>query len=128
MPFSRRSPSRGRREGAARASSIGRVRTEVDSARREWEEGYRRLLSEAVDPAARERLFRQVEVVTEELRKRLGGRFTLAELTATYAGSDVWAREAVEARAAAPGWARTLVFVGDAAFHLYARGAIDYEP
>jgi hypothetical protein len=104
------------------------VLTEVDGARREWEEGYRRLLSEAGDPARRERLFRQVEVVTEELRKRLGGRFTLAELTAAYVGSEVWAREAVEARAPSPGWPRTLVLVGDAAFHLYARGAVDYEP
>jgi hypothetical protein len=104
------------------------VQAVVESARRDWENGYRRLLAETGDAAARERLLRQVEVVTEELRKRLGSTFTLAELADAYAGSDAWAREAVEERAAAPGWPRTLALVGDTAFHLYARGAVDYEP
>jgi hypothetical protein len=109
------------------ATTIRRVQTEVESARRDWEEGYRRLLAEA-DDASRERLLRQVDVVTEELRKRLGGRFTLSELAAAYPTSDAWAREAVAERAPSPGWPRTLALVGDAAFHLYARGAIDYTP
>ncbi len=104
------------------------MQTEVESARRDWEDGYRRLLAETEDGAARERLLRQVDVVTEELRKRLGSTFTLAELARTYSGADAWAREAVEERAPGPGWPRTLAFVGDAAFYLYARGAIDYEP
>jgi hypothetical protein len=104
------------------------VRTEVESARRDWEVGYRRLLAETDDPDARDRLFRQVEVVTEELRRRVGSTFTLADLTSSYAGAETWAREAVSERAATPGWPRTLALVEDAAFHLYARGAIDYEP
>lgn len=104
------------------------MQTEVESARRDWEQGYRRLLAECDDPEARERLLRQVEVVTEELRKRLGGPFTLRELTEAYAGSEAWARDAVELRAPQPGWPRTLAFVGDAAFHLYSRGALDYRP
>ncbi len=109
-------------------SSIVAVTPEVVSARNEWEEGYRRLLSEADDAPAREQLLEQVDVVTDELRKRLGSRFTLSELADTYYGSEAWAREVVEERAARPGWPRTLAMVGGAAFHLYARGAVDYEP
>ncbi len=102
--------------------------TDLESARRDWEDGYRRLAVATRDPAAAERLHRQVDVVTDELRRRVGGTYTLAELARVYAGSDSWARHAVEERAAAPGWARTLSIVGDAAFHIYARGALDYEP
>lgn len=100
----------------------------VESARRDWEEGYRRLLAEARDPLAAERLHAQVDAITDELRKRVGATFTLAELATAYAGSERWTREAVSERAPAPGWPRTLALAGDAAFHLYARGAVDYEP
>jgi hypothetical protein len=103
------------------------VQTQVESARHEWEDGYRRLFGET-DDASQARLLRQVDVVTEELRRRVGGTFTLAELATAYAGSDVWAREVVEQREPTPGWPRTLALVGGAAFYLYARGAIDYEP
>lgn len=104
------------------------MQAEVESARRDWEDGYRRLLAETDDAAARERLLRQVEVVTEELRRRLGSTFSLSELAAAYTAADAWARQAVEERAPGPGWPRTVAFAGDAAFYLYARGAIDYEP
>lgn len=100
----------------------------VASARREWEEGSRRFLHETRDPARADALHRQVDAVTEELRRRVGGTFTLAELAAAYQRSEPWTREAVSERAPAPGWPRTLAIVGDAAFHLYARGAVDYEP
>ena len=101
---------------------------EVDSARREWEDGYRRLADLGRDRDAADRLFAQVEVITEELRRRLGGAFTLAELTRAYARAESWSRPAVAERAPFAGWARTLATVEAAAFHLYARGAIDYEP
>jgi hypothetical protein len=101
---------------------------DVDSARRDWADGYRRLAAATRDPAQSERLHRQVDVVTDELRRRVGGTYTLAELARVYATSDKWARHAVEERAATPGWARTLSVVGDAAFHIYARGALDYRP
>jgi hypothetical protein len=104
------------------------VSEQVESARRDWEEGYRRLLAEARDPSAAERLHAQVDAVTDELRKRVGATFTLAELAGAYQRSERWTREAVSERAPAPGWPRTLAIVGDAAFHLYARGAVDYEP
>jgi len=45
-----------------------------------------------------------------------------------YARSDEWTRAVVSEQAPAPGWPRTLSLVEAAAFHLYARGAQDYQP
>jgi hypothetical protein len=100
----------------------------VDAARQQWEEGNRRLESQSSDPEAYLRLLGQLEVATDELRKRVGETFTLAELADAYGASDHWLREAVEERAHTPGWQRQLAVVQDAAFHLYARGATDYMP
>lgn len=102
--------------------------TDLESARRDWEDGYRRLVVASRDPVMAERLHLQLEAVIDELRRRVGGTYSLSELVRAYAGSDSWARQAVEERAATPGWARTLAIVGDAAFYVYARGALDYEP
>ena len=104
------------------------TQAEIESARREWEEGYRRLLDEAADATTKDRLLAQVDVVAEELRRRVGGVFTLGELAAAYARSDEWSRAVVSEQAPAPGWPRTLSLVEAAAFHLYARGAQDYVP
>ena len=101
---------------------------DVLAARNDWEQGYKRMLEEARDPASAERLLAQVNAVTAELRRRVGATFTLRELTEAYLDSEGWAREAVAEHAPAPGWSRTLSLVGDAAFHLYARGAVDYTP
>ena len=100
----------------------------TETVRREWEEGNRRLEELLRDPVARPRLLAQLEVVTDELRKRVGQSFTLEELAAAYARADDWARAAVGERAATPGWPRTLATVQDAAFHMYQRGAVDYTP
>lgn len=109
-------------------TSIDGVSAQLESARRDWEEGHRRLVAAARDAASREQLHRQVEAVTDELRKRVGATFTLAELARAYARSEDWAREAIAERAATPGWLRNVSVVSDAAFHLYARGALDYNP
>lgn len=100
----------------------------LEAARQQWAEGNRRLESHASDPDVYLRLLQQLEVATEELRKRVGETFTLAELAGAYGASDEWMREAVEERALASGWLRQLSVVQDAAFHLYARGATDYSP
>ena len=100
----------------------------TETVRREWEEGNRRLEELLRDPVARPRLLAQLEVVTDELRRRVGQSFTLEELAAAYARADDWARAAVGERAATPGWPRTLAIVQDAAFHKYQRGAVDYTP
>ncbi|HUH16238.1 MAG TPA: hypothetical protein VML35_10170 [Gaiellaceae bacterium] len=101
---------------------------ELESARREWAEGHRRLHEEAPEPGERERLLAQVDAVAAELRRRVGGTFTLRELVEAYAGAERWSRAVVAERAPAPGWSRTLSLVEAAAFHHYARGAQDYEP
>lgn len=101
---------------------------DVVVARSDWEQGYVRLLDQARDPVLGERLYAQIEAVTAELRRRVGGTFTLRELAEVYVDSERWAREAVFEHAPTPGWPRTLSLVGDAAFHLYSRGAVDYAP
>jgi hypothetical protein len=100
----------------------------LDAVRREWEDGYRRFQELSRDRVAADRLTVQLEVVGDELRKRVGQTFTLDELAAAYRDADDWARDAVSERAATPGWARTVSVVQDAAFHLYQRGAVDYTP
>lgn len=92
----------------------------------EWEEGERRLESERDDRRRYETLLRQIDVVTEELRKQVGQVFTLDELARAYRGADRWAREVVEEREPSPGWPRDLAVVLAAAFHNYQRGATDY--
>ena len=100
---------------------------DVQSSKLEWESAYRALQETGQDPAREENLARQLEVVTNELRRRLGGTFTLHELATEYVRADVWTRDAL-ARAEVPGWPRTLSLVEGAAFHLYARGAADFSP
>jgi hypothetical protein len=104
------------------------VTVDVASARRDWEDGHRRLLELVRDAGRAEPLHAQVDAVTAELRKRVGATFTLHELASAYADADRWAREAVAERAPSRGWPATLSVATDAAFHLYARGASDYRP
>jgi hypothetical protein len=105
-----------------------RVALLLDVVRSEWEDGYRRFQDLSRDRLVADRLGLQLEVVTDELRKRIGQTFTLDQLAAAYQNADDWARAAVSERAATPGWPRTLAIVLDAAFHLYQRGAVDYMP
>jgi len=104
------------------------VSPSVDSARRDWEDGNRRFERASRDPAEAERLSRQLELITAELRRRVGSTFTVAMLTDVYEGSDSWALQTIEEHAPTPGFARSVTMVGDAAFHVYARGAVDYTP
>jgi hypothetical protein len=104
------------------------VASVLEAVRREWKDGYRRFEAASRDPVAADRLSAQLEVVTGELRKRIGQTFTLEELAAMYERADDWARNAVSEHAATPGWPRNLALVEDAAFHLYQRGAVDYVP
>lgn len=101
---------------------------EVESARRDWDEAYRRLEEATRDAARAEGLRLQLVAVTNELRRRVGSTFTLGELAAEYQRADDWAREAVVAGELGPEWLATLTIVEGAAFRLYARGAVDYEP
>jgi alcohol dehydrogenase class IV len=100
----------------------------IEAVRREWEDGYRRFESAAREPVAGERLRAQLEVVTDQLRRRIGQTFTLEQLAVAYERSDTWVRDAISEHAATPGWPRNVAIVEDAAFHLYQRGAVDYAP
>ena len=100
---------------------------DLASARLEWERAWRDLVEAARDPVQGERLRSQVDAVSAELRRRVGGTFTLRELSDEYVVADGWARE-VLADQGLPGWNRALALVEGAAFHLYARGAVDYAP
>ncbi len=92
----------------------------------EWADGDRLLEAARGDRPRYRRLVGQVELVVDELRKRVGGTYTLAELAAAYRDADSWARQVIEDRAPAPGWPRDLSLVLAAAFHAYRRGASDF--
>ena len=96
----------------------------VENARLQWEDGYRRMKEHASDRATYQRLLAQVDVLIVELNRRVGQTFTLAELAAEYEQADRWLLEVLPPG----GGAVQLGLVEDAAFHLYARGALDYAP
>lgn len=98
---------------------------QVELARRQWEEGHRRFDEHA---RAQPMLLEALEVVTDELRRRVGQTFTLDELAAVYDDADDWVRVALAEHTPFPGWPRAITTVEDAAFHRYARGATDYTP
>ena len=100
----------------------------VEVARQEWLEGARRLEAAREDGHRYRQLLELLELVLDELRKRMGQTYTLRELVAAYGESDRWAREGLEERASTASWPRDLTVVVAAAFDTYQRGAIDYEP
>jgi hypothetical protein len=95
--------------------------------RHEWEESARRLEATSGDPRLYRTLLEQVEVVTAELRKRVGQTYSLADLARAYLDAERWAAAAL-AEEEAPRWPQHLATVLGAAFHQYSRGALDYRP
>jgi hypothetical protein len=102
------------------------VSAQVETARQQWVEGHRRYREASSDPVRFDLLTAQMQAVVQELRRRLGQVFTIQELADEYGRAERWSRD-VELGAAGlrPG---DLVTAEDAAFHLYARGARDFEP
>lgn len=102
----------------------------LDSARYQWEEGRRRLEAEGEGTARSKHLWLLVEAVLDDLRRRVGQTFTLADLARTYEGSEDWVRDIVVDAAPPRSRAgfRDTTLVQDAAFAHYARGASDYTP
>lgn len=103
----------------------------LETARFQWEEGRRRLESSREDNPRYRQLASLVDVVADELRRRVGQTFTLGELAEAYEGSEEWVRDVVlhstptrDARVGLP----DSTLVQDAAFAQYARGATDYVP
>jgi hypothetical protein len=92
----------------------------VENALFQWEDGERRLRS--AGDIERTQLRAAADAVFEELRRRLGGSFTLAELANLYGDGTDWAEDIAERRFAGTDTS----WVVDAAFGRYARFASDY--
>lgn len=98
-----------------------------DHVAHEWEESARRLDAFAEDADRYTELLAQLEVVTAELRKRVGQTYTLDDLAVAYGDAERWAAALLAEREDSPAWwPQTLATVLGAAFHAYARGASDY--
>ena len=100
----------------------------LDIVRSDWERAYRDLEREKRNPRHYRQLLRATEAVTQALRARVGQTYTMQQLANAYADVERWGRDAVSEHAPYDGWARDLALVEDAAFHDYARGALDFEP
>ncbi len=90
----------------------------------QWQQGERRL--KAASAERRPLLERVTEVLVAELRRRLGGRFTTAELVELYATSAAWCMQLAMNAAPDDPWAWEAGIVADAAFARYVRGASDF--
>ncbi|MDX6481236.1 MAG: hypothetical protein QOG85_1746 [Gaiellaceae bacterium] len=96
--------------------------------RHEWEDGTRRLEAARNDARRYRELIVLLDLIRDELRKRVGQTYTLEQLAAAYAEAEPWARELLDERSAFPGWPRDLTTVLAAAFDAYQLGALDYAP
>ena len=102
------------------AATVGEMAYALENALFQWEEGERRLRE--VPGAERARLEPEVAAVLEELRRRLGSSFSLAELADVYGAEVDWAMAVARGGSAGTDAA----WVVDAAFNRYAREAMDY--
>jgi alcohol dehydrogenase class IV len=102
------------------------VTAELESARLEWEEAASRFEQALRDPRRAASLEAELEIVLTELRRRIGATYTLRDLGLAYRDAETWVREALAERAPGREWLRRLSLVEGAAFHAYARGALDY--
>jgi hypothetical protein len=100
----------------------------VESARRDWENGYRRYRVEQRPGRLDAQLEGQIAAVTASLRRRVGSTFTTAELAAEYLDAERWVLDLGDDQATGTGWPETVMLACDAAFFLYSRSALDYEP
>jgi hypothetical protein len=103
-----------------------RVTARVELALMEWEAGARRL-AELDEPPRREAVYRAVvNEIVDELNRRMGQTYTLAELTEEYDRSAGWCRHVAQLTTEHL-WAHDLTIVQDAAFARFARDAVDYR-
>jgi hypothetical protein len=90
----------------------------------QWEDADRRL-SEAA-PEVRPALERVSERILAELRRRLGSRFTTAELAELYSRGTDWCLEVAVRAAPDRAGAWDVQTAADAAFARYVREAVDF--
>ena len=97
------------RGGTALAIAVlhrGELMEALELSRHEWDDGHRRLEAERGDPTPLPAAGRaRSRPLTDELRRRVGGTYSLAELAAAYRDADAWARAAVADRAPGAGLA-----------------------
>lgn len=96
----------------------------VETARFAWEEGAARLAEPERPALARARRL-VVTVVHDELRRRVGATFTLAQLARVYEDAPSWYLDLAARTAPREPDAWEPAVTLDAAFALYARGASD---
>jgi hypothetical protein len=101
---------------------------ELELARQQWQDGNRRVEGARGDARRYRRLTDGVVLVVDALRRRVGQTFTLDELAGAYEGADDWVRELLEEADPEGSPPHEPGTVADAAFHAYARGAVDYRP
>jgi hypothetical protein len=90
----------------------------------EWKQGERRAAD--VDPEQRPAVDRVVDELVAELRRRLGGPFTVDELVELYDRGTSWCMELAFAIAPGAPWAWDPRTTADAAFARYVREAMDF--
>jgi hypothetical protein len=90
----------------------------------QWDEGLRRLAE--APPHERRALERVTQRIEDELRRRLGGRFTTDELAELYDEGTGWCTDLAVATAPEDPYAWDVRTVADAAFGRYLRGATDF--
>jgi hypothetical protein len=95
-----------------------------ENALAQWQDGLRRL-SDA-PPEQRRMLERVTRAIEDELRRRLGGAFTSAELVDLYDEGTGWTADLAVSVAPVDPYAWDVRTVADAAFGRYLRGATDY--
>ena len=90
----------------------------------QWQEGLRRL--QDAPPHERRTLERVTRAIEDELRRRLGGPFTSAELADLYDRGTGWTADLAVQTAPEEPYAWDARTVADAAFGRYLREATDY--
>jgi hypothetical protein len=111
-----------------RLASSGMALAVLEATRREWEEGHRRLEATSSDRRRYALLLSELELIVDQLRRRIGQTFTLEQLANAYRDSDRWVQDTLAEREQEAGWPARMTIVQDAAFHAYSRGAVDYRP
>jgi len=97
---------------------------DFENARAQWDEGQRRL---ADAPEDEQRMLERVtQTIQAELRRRLGGAFTVDELVELYEQGTDWTTDIAVSVAPEDPYAWDVRTVADAAFGRYLRSATDY--
>ena len=97
----------------------------IENAVFQWEDGYRSLQDARSNPAVYRALGKAVVTVEDQLRKRLGSKFSIAELASVYGESGDWELQLPARRFQDEPMIDPATAI-DAAFYLYMREAVDF--